>query len=58
MKPPKKPDGKTKDLPEGATSMWVESELECPECEAPLVGSTRRVYCYECGIYWDRENIK
>jgi len=56
MKPPKKPDGKTKDLP--ATTMWFEPYIECPECGVPLVGSTRRVYCYECGIYWDRKNLK
>ena len=52
---PKKPIGKISDLPFAITTMWYEGGLICPHDDShKLTGSTRKVYCYECGVWWDR----
>lgn len=49
------PHGNTSDLDSGATSMFSEPMLHCPEdANHKIVGSTRYVYCYECCKYWGR----
>ena len=51
-----KPDGKTKDLDFGVTTMWPETEFTCYENpDHEITGSTNRRYCYECGVWWWRE---
>ena len=52
----KPPDGKTSTLPPMVTTMWMENKLTCPKDEThPLTGSTRRIYCDECDVYWNRD---
>lgn len=52
-----KPDGQCKDLPDtGGTTMWSEQDAVCPNStEHPITGSTTRLYCSDCGIWWWRE---
>ncbi len=49
------PSGETKDLPEHISTHWDEPTLICPESEQHNVtGSSRLIYCHECGKYWKR----
>ncbi len=58
MKLPK-PSGNVKDLDYSTTTMWEEKELHCNKKSFHKIsGSTRRVYCYDCGVYWDRHKIE
>ena len=51
----KQPDGLTYDLEDGATTMWVEPKHACPNNpNHDITGSTRMMYCYQCGIWWYR----
>lgn len=52
------PDGKLKDLPDtGGTTMWNEKLIFCPNnVFHQITGSTRKLYCPECGVYWKRPN--
>jgi len=51
------PNGKLKDLPDnGGTTMWVETLTFCPNNVFHMVtGSTRRIYCSECKVWWWRK---
>lgn len=52
---PKKYDGKVKHLPESVTTMWEEKTLRCPNYAShKITGSSDKVYCYDCGIWWKR----
>lgn len=47
--------GRCHDLPSHATTMWVERNKHCPhDPKHVITGSTRRMYCNKCGIYWNR----
>ncbi len=50
------PDGITKDLPDnGGTTMWAENAT-CPKSDShETSGSSSKIYCYECGVWWWRE---
>lgn len=53
------PDGKCSDLPEGATTMWDEKLMFCPNnVFHKITGSTRKVYCAECNVWWKRPELK
>jgi len=53
------PDGKTRTLPSTITTMWMEPTLSCPADDThKLAGSTRLVYCHDCGVYWVRDGWK
>lgn len=56
---PYEPDGLTKDLDGSATTMWFETDKECPRSRIhALSGSTSRIYCYTCKVWWWREGFK
>ena len=58
MKLPTESSGKNDNLPLGGTTMWFEPEYECPHDNShSITGSTLRIYCSECGIYWNRDYI-
>lgn len=53
---PNNPDGQTRDLPYTVTTMWYESDKQCPkDASHEIKGSSRRYYCYDCDVWWWRE---
>jgi len=55
---PDRPTGHTDNLDGLVTTMWNEHEYKCPvSCNHTITGSTRRMYCAVCGIYWDRSKL-
>jgi len=58
MKVLPRPDGHTDDLPESFQTQWSEHNLVCPKSESHVVtGSGRKVYCYDCKVYWERNKL-
>ena len=50
------PDGRTSDLDDSETTMWGEVKHTCYENpDHEIIGSTNRLFCYECGTWWWRE---
>ena len=54
-----KSDKHTADLDNHTTTIWDVTSLICNRDETHAVtGSSRRVYCHQCGKYWDREDFE
>ena len=45
-------DGATEALDDRGTTMTHDYAARCDRDHTPLVRSSRRVYCYECGVWW------
>ena len=54
---PMKPDGRNKDLPDRISTMHYIDAL-CPTCQQPVISSSRKVFCYNCGVWWDSLKLK
>lgn len=45
-------DGFTKDLPDLISTMSY-ADAECPGCGKHTICNSRRVFCHNCGVWWD-----
>jgi len=53
---PTKPDGKMCDLPNGVSTMHNLDAL-CPTCKQFVISSSYKVFCSNCGVWWDTAKI-
>lgn len=52
----KEGDGEIVAIDGSGTTMWQENTINCPNNkDHELTGSSRKIYCHECGIFWVRK---